>query len=171
VYGFVTQSKGRVELESKPGAGTVVRILLPATPTTAAVVPARPTVLVVEDEYLVREFAASMLRDQGYNVLEAATGAAAREIVRDQRTIDALFTDLVMPGGVSGLDLIEALRAERPNLRVILTSGYATALVERDLPPGVRFLRKPYRHMELVETLAELLSADPGCAVASPTQR
>jgi signal transduction histidine kinase len=171
VYGFVTQSKGRVELESKPGAGTVVRILLPAAPVPVAAIPARPTVLVVEDEYLVREFAVSTLRDQGYNVLEAATGAAARELVRDQRAIDALFTDLVMPGGVSGLDLIEGLRSERPDLRIILTSGHATELVERDLPPGVRFLRKPYRPMELVETLADLLSTHPFCVGIAPAQR
>jgi len=161
VYGFVTQSKGRVELESKPGAGTVVRILLPSGPTLAPTpAPMPPTILVVEDDDLVREFAVSTLRDQGYTVIEAATGAAAREQVASH-AIDLLFTDLLMPGGMSGLDLIEALRAERPDLRVILTSGYAMALVTGDLPPGVRFLHKPYDPTELYATLADLLGAPP----------
>jgi signal transduction histidine kinase/CheY-like chemotaxis protein len=160
VYGFVTQSKGRVELESKLGAGTVVRILLPSGPTVApAPTPVPPTILVVEDDDLVREFAVSALRDQGYTVLEASSGAPARELFASH-TIDLLFTDLLMPG-VSGLDLIEALRAERPDLPVILTSGYATALVKGDLPRGLRFLHKPYDPMELYDTLADLLGVPP----------
>jgi signal transduction histidine kinase len=158
VYGFVTQSKGRVELESKPGAGTVVRILLPSGPM-AAPTPAPPTILVVEDDDLVREFAVSTLRDQGYTVLEASSGGPARELFASH-AIDLLFTDLLMPG-ISGLDLIEALRAERPDLPVILTSGYATALVKGDLPRGVRFLHKPYDPMELYDTLADLLGVPP----------
>ena len=167
VYGFVTQSKGRVELESKPGAGTVVRVLLPSG-STAAPTPAPPTILVVEDDDLVREFAVSTLRDQGYTVLEAASGPAARELFVGH-AIDLLFTDLLMPGGVNGLDLIEALRAERPDLRVILTSGYATALMKGDLPPGVRFLHKPYDPMLLYETLADLLGAPAPWPGGAPT--
>jgi signal transduction histidine kinase/CheY-like chemotaxis protein len=161
VYGFVMQSKGHLDLKSKPGAGTVVRILLPSGPMAALTpAPVPPTILVVEDDDLVREFAVSTLRDQGYTVLEAANGLAARELFAGH-AIDLLFTDLLMPGGVNGLDLIETLRAERPDLRVILTSGYATALVKGDLPPGVRFLRKPYDPMLLYDTLADLLGARP----------
>jgi len=126
----------------------------------AAPTPAPPAILVVEDDDLVREFAVSTLRDQGYTVLEAASGPAARELFAGH-AIDLLFTDLLMPGGMSGLDLIEALRAERPDLRVILTSGYATALVKGDLPPGVRFLHKPYDPTLLYDTLADLLGARP----------
>jgi CheY-like chemotaxis protein len=115
-------------------------------------------VLVVEDDAGVRELTVARLKAIGYRVLEAREGRQAIEILKSDAPVDLVFTDLVMPGGLSGRDV--ALMAEeiRPGIRVLLTSGYAEDLVRDDDPEFARrpILRKPYRQADLVSVLREV---------------
>ncbi len=170
VYGFVKQSRGHVALYSEPGQGTTVRIYLPRHHTG---VPAAPEpeetevpsgqgqlVLLVEDDNPVREFARGQLEALRYGVLEATNGPEALALLRERPDIELLFTDVVMPGGMSGVELAEAALALRPGLPVLYTSGYTeTALIHNGrLDPHVLLLGKPYRRAELAHKLREALS-------------
>ncbi|MBM3561524.1 MAG: response regulator, partial [Alphaproteobacteria bacterium] len=174
VYGFVKQSGGHIKIYSEPGHGTIVRIYLPqsfdpaaeatAPPTIEAAADApqgRDTVLVVEDDELVRAHAIGLLRGLGYRVIAAADGKAALAELRRTAAIDPLFTDVVMPGGLSGRELAEAARAIRPGLKLLFTSGYSeyVALHHCRLPPGAPMLSKPYRQSELARALRLALDA------------
>jgi PAS domain S-box-containing protein len=174
VYGFVKQSGGHIKIYSEPGHGTIIRIYLPqspeaeaeplAPPPAAAECPqGRETVLVVEDDELVRAHAIGLLRGLGYRVVAAADGQAALAELRRRADIDLLFTDMVMPGGLSGRELAEAARAIRPGLKLLFTSGYSenAALHHRRLAPGARMLSKPYRQQELARILRQALDS-PG---------
>jgi CheY-like chemotaxis protein len=166
VYGFVKQSRGHVRIQSEVDSGTTVRIYLPRS-TSAELsdeVPSlteerlgsgtRPrareceTVLVVEDYEDARRFGSSALEHLEYRVLEASDGPSALRLLDAPETpaIHLLFTDVVLPGGMSGGDLAEALRARRPGVPVIYTTGYTRdAIVHNDrLDPDVRLLSKPY---------------------------
>ncbi|HYD99178.1 MAG TPA: PAS domain S-box protein, partial [Alphaproteobacteria bacterium] len=129
VYGFVRQSNGHIRIESQPGRGTSVHILLPAiaAPAAAEPLPAAEaqapagrsgTVLIAEDNGNVREFAAEVLRDLGYAIVEAHNGEEAMAILRQRDDIDLLFTDVVMPGALNGIELAKEARAHRPALKV-----------------------------------------------------
>ncbi len=182
VYGFVKQSGGHVTLQSLPGAGTTVRILLPRwSGSEPAAVPEHaadqlPTgtgqlILLVEDEPLVRGFARAQLDHLGYRVLEAADGHAALALLRGVPDIALLLTDMVMPGGMSGSDVAEQARAWRPELPVLFTTGYtAPELMPcARLGPGVRILGKPYRRAELAQMVhAALARASAGAAATAP---
>ena len=170
VYGFVKQSNGHVQLYSEPGHGTTVRIYLPRTAeeqdmaasvSEAPVDPLRArgeTVLVVEDEPRVRRMSVSRLSDLGYRVLEAANGPAALTLIEAHPEIDLLFTDFVMPGGMTGGDLAREARKRRPDLKVLFTSGYAEPdLVRRGLSDGTVWLKKPYTAAEFARRLREIL--------------
>lgn len=172
VYGFLRQSGGGVSIDSAEGAGTTVTLFLPATddPVTPAI--ARPAsardrlrgvrVLLVEDDAAVRDMAGGLLRDLGCEVLAAENGAAALEILETEAAFDLLMSDIIMPGGVSGVDLARAAADRQPDLAILLTTGYAGGRMETapaDLPWPV--LRKPFQIDQLAEIAASLLAERP----------
>ena len=121
--------------------------------------PPRPCVLIVEDEELVREIAVLEFADAGYDVLEAADGAAAVALLESGAGIDLLFTDIRLPGQIDGWDIAERARALRPDLPVI----YATGFIAEEAAPvgGGRLFHKPYRPLAIIEA-ARLLGVSPG---------
>jgi nitrogen-specific signal transduction histidine kinase len=169
VYGTLKQSGGHVDIDSEPGRGTTVKLYLPrAVGPRAMNEPALPptgprggteTVLLVEDDEPVRLLASLELRAMGYQVLEATSGAEALRFIERGDGIDLLFTDIVMPGGMSGRELADAATARRPGLRVLFTSGYTDdAIVHHGrLDPGVQLLPKPYRRDELARAVRQAL--------------
>ncbi|MEF7616174.1 ATP-binding protein [Aquincola sp. MAHUQ-54] len=171
VYGFVKQSGGHVKIYSEPGLGTTVRIYLPrlhrqADPETPAEEghqapegASQETVLVVEDDPDVRSYAVDSLRELGYRVLEAADGPAALAALQRQRDVSLLFTDVVLPGGMTGAQLAAQAHGLSPALRVLFTTGYArNAIVHHGrLDAGVDLLTKPYTFAELASRVRDVL--------------
>jgi PAS domain S-box-containing protein len=169
VYGFVKQSGGHVQLYSEPGLGTTVRLYLPAQQGDAKVasqpagVPAAPTagetVLLVEDDPRVRRVSLRRLKELGYMVLEADSGPAALKLLDEGAEVDVLFTDIVMSGGMTGIDLAREIHRRRPEVRILLTSGYAEPSVVTGglLTMGAGWLGKPYSVDELQSKLRALL--------------
>jgi PAS domain S-box-containing protein len=180
VYGFVKQSRGHVRIESTPGTGTCIEMLLPSADgpasedaritAPAAMEGGNETILLVEDDDLVRAFAREQLDQLGYRVMEAENGPAALAILEGNDHIDLLFTDVVMPGGMSGKALAEAAVKMRPDLRVLYTSGYAEDSIVHQgrLDPDVTLLAKPYRRDQLAGHIRAVLSSPP---VAHQTHR
>ncbi len=170
VFSVVQQHRGWIRVSSELRAGTRFEIFLPAS-TTALVTAPRPvrplaggheTVLIVEDEPGVRRLATLALTRGGYRVLSAGSGAEALTLWNTHgRDVDLLFTDLVMPDGISGLQLAALLLERRPGLKVLFTSGYSTDFVggERPLHEGVNFLQKPYTLVNLATTVRARLDA------------
>ncbi|HNB26899.1 MAG TPA: PAS domain S-box protein [Alphaproteobacteria bacterium] len=169
IYGFARQSGGHARIYSEVGHGTTVRLYLPrlaqAAPAEAAA-PAAPaksgggeTILVVEDDAKVRRLALAQLESLGYRAIEAANGKEALAIVESGAVIDLLFTDVVMPGGMTGVQLAEAATKLRPRLRVLFTSGYAEGSMQhRGVgEPGIKLLSKPYRKQLLAQKIREAL--------------
>jgi PAS domain S-box-containing protein len=169
VYGFVRQSGGAVTVESEPGHGTVLRIILPRVRQSAERLPpaAGPddarggseTILVVEDDANVRQLVAQVLRRAGYNVLEAACSDEALPLGDHYgHDIHVLITDVVMPG-LQGPELAARLRAVRPDIKVLLITGYAehAALAQDHLPPGSVLLTKPFEPAAVLRTVRWLL--------------
>jgi len=117
------------------------------------------TILVVEDDELVREHVRANLLGLGYEVVEAENGPEAMEILKQKRDIDLLFTDVVLSGGMNGQVLADAARALRPDLKVLFTSGYTedTMVHHGRLDPKVELLSKPYRRIQLAEKLREVM--------------
>jgi two-component system, cell cycle sensor histidine kinase and response regulator CckA len=156
VYGIVAQHKGWIEVESEPGKGSTFHVYLPMMSETAKAekVAAREpvsrgneTILLVEDEQRVRQTIRQCLNTLGYRVLEARTANEALELWnRHGAQIDLLLTDMVMPDGMTGLELAEKLRAQRASLKVIISSGYSAEIVQQGHPAqsGVFYLPKPY---------------------------
>jgi CheY-like chemotaxis protein len=167
VQGIVQQCGGTASLDSSPGRGTVVRIVLPgrpakptqaaAPPTSAPVVASGRTVLLVEDEERVRRIAARVLERAGYRVLAVADGEDALRISAATRTIDLLLTDVVMPG-MSGPRVAEKLRAARPKLPVLFMSGFSQDLPESLAPPAGSLLQKPFTPEQLVARVADAIA-------------
>ena len=165
VHGFVQQSLGRLEIESEPGQGTTMRMLFPVAPAQEADTPPPPqatpsgplahregqTILLVEDSDDVRALASEQLSALGYNVVVAASGEEALAKLPGLK-IDLLFTDIVMPGGMSGLELVEKFSEFNPTTPVLMTTGYNEDLVA-DIPRGTRLdvIGKPYRREELAD--------------------
>ncbi|MDN5005550.1 ATP-binding protein [Bradyrhizobium sp. GCM10027634] len=172
VYGFVKQTGGTVAIESEEGRGTVVRLLLPRsagegaakTSPVQALAPSRghETILVVEDDPLVQGYVIAQLGSLGYRTLTASDGASALALVDQGASFDLLFTDIIMPGGMNGRELADAVRLRRPGARVLYTSGYTdNAIVhEGHLVPGVALLRKPYRKADLSQKIREMLAGE-----------
>ncbi|MGA3002598.1 MAG: ATP-binding protein [Acetobacteraceae bacterium] len=157
VYGFVRQSSGHVRIDSEPGRGATVKIFLPrclAGNKTAAVAqnatPGRANgterILVVEDDDALRAHTTEALSDLGYQVFEARQPAAALRILVEQRQIDLLFTDIVMPGGMNGRELADAALQRWPDLKVLFTTGYSRAAIldPHQADPNIQLLRKPF---------------------------
>jgi signal transduction histidine kinase/CheY-like chemotaxis protein len=172
VYGFVRQSGGFVRVESTPGNGTTVRIYLPRFGDTgvgsAVAGEARPlsdpqeataaTVLVVDDEELVRLTVVEALRDEGYRVLEAEDGPSGLRIAESPGRIDLLVTDVGLPG-LNGRQLADAARERRPRLPILFITGYAgTALEDASLTSGMEVIRKPFTIDALVTRVGVLLT-------------
>ncbi len=169
VYGLVKQLRGHVRIYSEPGQGTTIRMYLPSAENEAVEglesEPEPPdlrgheTILLVEDNDLVRDYAREQLASLGYEVVEAANGPDALAIVHQRDDIDLLFTDVVMPGGMNGRQLAEQVQALRPDIKVLYTSGYTqNAIVHHGrLDAGVELLDKPYLRRELARRVRKLL--------------
>jgi signal transduction histidine kinase len=170
VYGFVRQSGGFMRLESEPGAGTRVTLLLPRSaeeaeePPPPAPVPAAAagtTILVVEDDAAVRLTAVTLLNALGYECLEASDAAQAVELVRSAGQIDLVFSDVVMPGAMRAQEMVEAIATLRPDLPILFASGYPREELGAggQLTPEVNLILKPYARDDLAARVAQLLSA------------
>ncbi|OWV96613.1 hybrid sensor histidine kinase/response regulator [Rhizobium sp. R72] len=173
VYGFVKQSGGHLQLYSESGRGTTIRIYLPAMsssgsqersqasePVESPLPQGTELVLVVEDDLRVRRVAVARLSSMGYSVLEAENGHRALEVLQANDNIALLFTDIVMPGGMTGDELAREARDLRPEIAVLFTSGYSEpGLVGQDGVPGAQWLRKPYTARDLAAKIRELLDA------------
>jgi PAS domain S-box-containing protein len=168
VYGFVKQSGGHVQIYSEVGHGTTVRIYLPIRDGEGRVADGRParasagsgeTILVVEDDQRVRRVSVRRLRELGYGVIEVESGAAALEALGKGDPVDLVFTDVVMPGGMTGVELAQEIRRRHPHLKVLFTSGYADpAMIEGGmLATNAGWLGKPYSRATLASKLRELL--------------
>jgi signal transduction histidine kinase/CheY-like chemotaxis protein len=166
VYGFAKSVGGHVEIDSRLGLGTTVTLILPKSTeplrTERASVPlplrqarGTETVLAVEDDPSVLELAVMALEDLGYKVLTAINAGDALKILKGDLEIDLLFSDVIMPGGMNGAQLAVEARRIRPDLKILLTSGYtAEALAkEHGMPDDLEVLPKPYRHEDLAHKL------------------
>jgi len=168
-FGIVQQSSGHIEVESELGKGTIFRLYFPRVPD--AINPAHAekvatpaargaeTVLLVEDEPMVRELAATTLRELGYTVLQAGNGEEGLRVARQHRArIDLVLTDVVMPV-MGGKDMAGTLRVLHPSTKVLFTSGYSEEVIGHHgvLRPGVAFLQKPYLSVTLARRVREVL--------------
>jgi CheY-like chemotaxis protein len=166
VYGFATQSRGGLQIDSRPGQGTRVTLYLPTAAaaamagresTSVAGEPMRGTglILVVEDDAEVRDVSVEILQRLGYRTLVARDGRAALDLLRQADDIDLLFTDIVMPGGMSGVALARQAQAVRPDLPVLLTTGYAGAAG----PSADEFpvILKPFRSADLGSAVRKVI--------------
>jgi signal transduction histidine kinase/CHASE3 domain sensor protein/ActR/RegA family two-component response regulator len=167
VYGFVKQSGGHIKIYSEQGHGTTIKLYLPpgegmieaAAPTTPQAEGGAETIFVVEDDTMVRNFVTTQLQSLGYNTVAAADSRAALQLIEAGQAFDLLFTDVVIPGGMSGRELAEEVAKRRPGLKVLYTSGYTdNAIVHHGkLDDGVLLLTKPYRRNQLAEMIRKAL--------------
>jgi len=170
VYGFVKESGGQVDIQSEPGSGTTVSLYLPpikkartdlgrhTAPTAPEPFRQEKTILVVEDTKAVLAMTIECLAAVGYRVLAASNAAEALDLVARNQTVDILFSDVVMPGAMNGVQLADEVRRLIPSIKVLLTSGYtADALsAQHGLEEGTPLLAKPYRAGQLVQQLEAL---------------
>ncbi|MET1027616.1 MAG: PAS domain-containing protein, partial [Dongiaceae bacterium] len=168
VYGFVKQSGGHIKIYSEVGYGTSVKIYLPRAGASATAIKAaaeaapalgKETVLIVEDNEDLRIVAVKQLTDLGYSTLEASSAKAALKMLADRPGIDVLFTDIVMPGGMTGTELAREARRLYPHLRILLTSGYTVRAMANGFHDieGLVLLNKPFRKSELAQKLRSIL--------------
>ena len=171
VFGFVKQSGGHVNIYSEEGHGTSVKIYLPRATglqqtaaealVSADVVGGTETILVVEDDAMVRRYVMTQIQSLGYATLEASNGSDALRIIDDVPAIDLLFTDVIMPGAMNGRQLVDEALKRRPGLKTLYTSGYTeNAIVHHGrLDSGVLLLAKPYRKAELARMIRLALAS------------
>ena len=179
VYGFIKQSGGHAKIYSEPGQGTTIKLYLPriAAASQSEAEPAddtrlvrgdREVILVVEDEEEVRRLVVDTLSELGYEVMEAGTGPDALRLIDARSDIRLIFTDVGLPGGMTGRQLADRALERRPGLRVLFTTGYArNAIVHQGrLDPGVDLLVKPFTNAALAARIREVLSdAEAGRAL------
>jgi PAS domain S-box-containing protein len=169
VYGFIKQSAGHIKIYSEEGHGTTVKMYLPPatgapepieTASAPTVVGGRETILVVEDDKLVREYVLTQLHSLGYVTLDAANAAEAMAIVNAAHEFDLLFTDVIMPG-LNGRQLADEMLKVRPALKVLFTSGYTeNAIIHHGrLDEGVLLLAKPYRKSDMAIMIRKALAS------------
>jgi PAS domain S-box-containing protein len=169
VYGFVKQSGGHIRIYSEVGHGTTIKLYLPpargqveaAPAATSSLSLGNETIMVVEDDALVRNFVTAQLQSLGYRTVAAANGPAALNLIKGGQAFDLLFTDVIMPGGMSGRELAEKVLKLRPGIKVLYTSGYTdNAIVHQGrLDPGVLLLTKPYRKSQLANMIRRALTS------------
>lgn len=175
VYGIVKQHDGWIDAASEIGGGTTFKIFLPSTDALGE--PSREAppaevssgraerVLVVEDEPALLELVCAILQNYGYTIYSAGNGVEALKIWKRRRDeIDLLVTDMVMPGGISGRDLAEQLRRDRPELKILYTSGYSVDVAGDDLElnEGINFIAKPYHPSALARAIRNCLGDESG---------
>ncbi|MCA1360465.1 CHASE3 domain-containing protein [Bradyrhizobium sp. IC3069] len=168
VYGFVKQSGGHIKIYSEEGHGTTIKLYLPpgegaadiATGVTPTAEGGAETIFVVEDDPLVRNFVTAQLQSLGYKTVASPDGKAALDLIEAGQSFDLLFTDVVIPGGMSGRELAEEVARRRPGVKVLYTSGYTdNAIVHHGkLDDGVLLLTKPYRRNQLAEMIRKALN-------------
>jgi CheY-like chemotaxis protein len=179
IYGFAKQSGGQLRIYSEVGHGTTVRLYLPRsqdavmTPAATAEGPVRgegERILVVEDNPDVRRVAVRQLVSLGYQVAEADSGAAGLEALALDHGIDLVFSDIVMPGGMTGIEMVEAARAEAPGLKALFTTGFTSAATANNnrVTGADLMISKPYRVSDLAAKLREALAAAPGAQTDEP---
>lgn len=171
-YGFAKSSGGRLDIESEVGKGTTISLLLPRSKLEPA--PSKTNighskdilandrrahghVLLVEDDHEVAEFTSAMLHEAGYNVTRVSSAQAALGALTEGLQIDLVFSDIMMPGGMNGVELAKAIHQKYAGLPVLLTSGYSTAFQAEAREINVPMLPKPYRMEELATVLAEMV--------------
>ncbi len=182
VYGIVQQHQGWIEVVSQLGQGTTFKVFFPQRECPAALsspkefasrssasTTAQTTILVVEDEPAVREFICTVLKASSYRVLEAVDGVDALKVwARHRNEVTLLFTDLVMPNGLSGRGLADKLQSERPDLNVVYASGYSAEAIGAEWlqAPGVEFLPKPFTPVGIIKAVSTVRASKS--AVLSP---
>ena len=171
VYGFVKQSDGHVKIYSEAGSGTTMKLYLPRLAAGDAMLePEREPsiagtsggeiILVVEDDEDVRAFSTEMLREMGYGILEAGEAGTALRLLDANPNILLLFTDVGLPGGVTGKELADTVRQRFPQVKILFTTGYArNAIVHQGrLDPGVELLLKPFTYATLAAKIRKVLA-------------
>jgi CheY-like chemotaxis protein len=169
VYGIVKQHRGWMEVDSRVGEGATFRIHWPevaggaeaSRPAEPSLTPGRgERVLLVEDDASVRRVIAGWLRGVGYDVLACEDGPAALACWKEaDGRFDAVVTDMVLPGGLSGRDVVDRLRRDLPGLPAVVMSGYSAELVEGGIPPGTGFVQKPCEPRTLTSALRQQMGA------------
>ena len=174
VHGFAKQSGGHLKIYSEPGHGTTVNLYLPRASgeeehvadidrQASADSRGSETILVVDDDAGVRKAARTQLTDLGYRVVEAVDAAAALDILKDGVAIDLVFSDVVMPGSMTGFDLAIEIRALHPEMPIMLVTGFAEAALRQrnGLGESVQVMTKPYRRHELAARIRQALEGEP----------
>jgi CheY-like chemotaxis protein len=172
VYGFIKQSGGHAKIYSEVGEGTTIKLYLPrllaagAAEEESSFERPRPrggaeVILVVEDESDVRSFVVNMLRELGYDVIEAADGATALRAIENRPDIRLLFTDVGLPGNLNGRQLADEASRRRPDLKILYTTGYArNAIVHQGrLDPGVELISKPFTYGALASRIRAMIDS------------
>jgi len=175
VYGFVAEMKGRIRVASEVGKGTTFSLYFPRVgaledvvapglvPSEQPVAPGkRERVLVVDDDPMVRKAVAAQLISLGYGVVEVSSPAEALRVIASGEPLDLVFSDIGMPGPIDGIELARLIRERRPDLKVLLTSGYPdlkTARSSEDSFVQWDILKKPYRRPDLKQALEDILSS------------
>lgn len=173
VYGFVKQSKGHIEIYSEVGIGTSIKLYLPVTDVDVSddlvvapqdyedVIGGDETILLTEDDRDVRDSVKSLFESLGYRVVTAEDAAAAIAILEADTELDLLFSDIVMPGGMNGVELADNAREIRPGLKVLLTTGFAEAAIAKRTKPemSTEIIGKPYRREDLARKVRGVLDA------------
>ena len=178
VYGFIKQSDGHLKIYSEEGHGTSIKLYLPRSMGDMVDVEPPPAVdtrgghesiLVVEDDPLVRNYVSAQLEQLGYRTMVTANGPEALAAVEKGFVCDVLFTDVIMSGGMNGRQVADAVTAKLPSVRVLLTSGYTEdAIIHHGrLDPDVTLLPKPYRKADLARMIRQVLTQPPAAAVAA----
>ena len=170
IYGFARQSGGQVHIDSVVGRGTTLTLYFPRVDGEAPGEEASPdqpvgarssgeTVVVVDDEPILRAIVTDVLADLGYQTVEASDGAQGLAILESDATVDLLITDVGLPKGMNGRQLADAARVKRPDLKVLFITGYAENAVigERKLEPGMHLLTKPFEMDVLAGKVREII--------------